>query len=155
MSKDGSLLHILSGYSDFPEDGGALHSAESVGLQTHGTEHDLEVEGTRFASCFAAAVSLSSGDLVLTGGQGHGRDVFLISEHGRTWVRLSIMIHARYGHAASRVTVGQEEYVMVAGGWTSQAQAQDTVELYSTDRDQWQHLDSLPSPRVHFTLQVG
>ena len=76
--------------------------------------------------------------------------------------RCRSMRHGRFGHAATRILVDQEEMVVVAGGFTrtqvasgrSEFEAQATVEMFSPSGMAWQQLPSLPHARVYFMLQV-
>ena len=155
VSDDGSLLHIISGYNDFSEDGLGLTTMQSVGLQGTRKEKRLGVALKPYSSSLTSAVSLSSGDVILTGGQGQGSSAFLLGGPDMdTWTRLKSMLSSRYGHASSRIGSAQEEFVIVAGGWDSRGAAQSKVELYSVKQDAWNKLQDMPSPRVLFTLQV-
>ena len=108
-----------------------------------------------YSSSLASAVSLSSGDVILTGGQGQGSAAFLLGGPDMdTWTQLKSMLSSRYGHASSRISSAQEESVIVAGGWDSRGAAQSKVELYIVKQDTWKQLQDMPSPRVLFTLQV-
>ena len=72
------------------------------------------------------------------------------------------MKHGRFGHAATRLQVDQEEMVVVAGGFTrtqvasgrSEFEAQATVEMFSPSSMAWLQLPSLPHARVYFMIQV-
>ena len=64
------------------------------------------------------------------------------------------MSAGRLGHASVATTLGGEESVLVAGGWNSDGVESSSVELFSVEQNQWKHLESLPLPRVDFTLQV-
>ena len=128
---------------------------QSVGLQGPREEKRLGVALKAYSSSLASAVSLSSGDVILTGGQGQGNAAFLLGSPGMdTWTRLKSMLSTRYGHASSRIGFGKEESVIVAGGWDSRGVAQSKVELYIVKQDTWRQLQDMPSPRVLFTLQV-
>ena len=128
-----------------------------MGLRGKSEETSLSGDSlTSYSSCLASAVTLSSGDVILTGGQGQAREAFLIS--GATldiWRKLRRMSNPRYGHASCCLVVEGSEKVMVAGGWDLKGRVQATVELYSLSRDMWYQLEDMLSPRVYFTLQVG
>ena len=128
-----------------------------MGLRGKLEETSLSVESSSsYSSCLASAVTLSSGDVILTGGQGQAREVFLVSgAELEAWKRLSRMSSPRYGHASCCLVVEGEEKVMVAGGWDLKGRVQATVELYSLSKDKWYQLEDMLSPRVYFSLQVG
>ena len=124
-------------------------------------EEQLEVDSEPYYTRLAAAVSISSGDILITGGMDRERDVFLLSSTGLL-KRCRGMKHGRFGHAATRLLVDQEEMVVVAGGFTrtqiasgrSEFEAQATVEMFSPNTMAWLQLPSLPHARVYFMLQV-
>ena len=152
MSKNGQLLHIIGGRSHFKS---SLESMQSVGLQDTSKEQQMMVDRSLHSSRFASAVTLSTGDLVITGGKRNQRDAFLIIQSNLTnWSRLPRMRYGRYAHSSCSFTQDKEERVIVAGGWSEQGKAQASVEIYSFSKEQWIEFTSLPSPRVYFTLQV-
>ena len=137
----------------------SISSMQSVGLEGPGQEHKLVVPGggkEPYCSRMASAVTLTNGDILVTGGKGRGRDVFLLTGQDlRTWVRRQSLLQARRGHSSTVIMLGSEERVLVAGGWDDRRKALASVELYSVGQNNWHTLDPLPSPRGDFTLQVG
>ena len=128
---------------------------QSVGLRGKYEEVKLGMENSTYSSCLASAVTLSSGDVVLTGGRNQAREAFMIfGEEFETWKKLSKMSKPRYGHASCRLVVEGEERVVVAGGWDLRGRAQASVEMYSVSQERWRGLQNMPSPRVYFTLEV-
>ena len=126
-----------------------------MGLKAPNEEHKLvvsEKEMTPYHSRLASAVTLTGGDVLVTGGRGTEHNVYLLT--GQDWVPRQRMLQDRLGHSSIRIMLGSEEHVMVAGGWDGLGVAMDSVELYSVGQDSWLYLQSLPSPRVDFTLQV-
>ena len=155
VSGDGSLLHLLSGYSDFSEDGSALATVQSVGLWGATKEEQLKVDSNSISSCLASAVTLSSGDILVTGGQSRARKVVILTGQALgNWRPMKEMLNGRYGHASSSIVSGFQENVIVAGGWDEQGNIQASVELYGVRDNHWTKLQDMPSPRVLFTLQV-
>ena len=158
LSRDGTHLHILSGESEDSET--TSTTMHSVGLEDHGEERKIVILGDhkdeKYASLQASAVSLSSGDVLITGGIGQERQVYLFKETNQArWTRRQPMNHPRSGHASARVVLGRNEKVLVAGGWIPPGQhPQASVEIYTPEQDSWQLLPSMPTARVDFTLQV-
>ena len=153
VSENGQLLHIIGGRSHFQS---SLESMQSVGLQDTSKEQQMMVDRRLHSSRFASAVTLSTGDLVITGGKRNQRDAFLIIQSNLTnWSRLPRMRYGRYAHSSCSFTQDKEERVIVAGGWSEQGRAQASVEIYSVLKEQWKDFTSLPSPRVYFSLQVS
>ena len=153
VSKNGQLLHIIGGRSHFKS---SLESMQSVGLQDTSKEQQMMVDRRLHSSRFASAVTLSTGDLVITGGKRNQRDAFLIIQSNLTnWSRLPRMRYGRYAHSSCSFTQDKEERVIVAGGWSEQGKAQASVEIYNFRKERWIELTSLPSPRVYFFLQVS
>ena len=153
VSPSSSLLHLIGGYSDLPADGGALHTLQSVSPWGQREEGVLELEDKTFPTLLASAVTLSSGEVFLTGGKTSPRTVCLLSGPKLTTLtRKAKMIYPRYGHASSRVVLEEQDLVIVAGGWASLGRAQDTAEIYR--QNSWRPLQNMPTARVYFTLQV-
>ena len=117
------------------------------------------VDNKSHSSLFASAVTLSSGDLFMTGGKDAPHDAFLISQFDLTnWRRLPQMKHGRFAHSSCNFVQDEEEFVIVAGGWGVEGdtlRAQAFVEIYNLSEAHWRELTSLPSPRVYFSLQVA
>ena len=152
VSRNGQSLHIIGGRSHFQS---SLESTQSVGLQEPSKEQQMMVDQRLHSSRFASVVTLSTGDLVITGGKTNQRDAFLISQFNLTnWSRLPQMNHGRFAHSSCSFIQDKEERVIVAGGWSEQGRAQASVEIYNLTKDRWIELTSLPSPRVYFSLQV-
>ena len=118
MSADGKFLDIISGYADWTHDRG-LPTRQRVGLGGAAGEEKLILGGGPYSTRLAVAVTLSSGDVLVTGGMNRERVTVLLnqSSHGKTLVtELQRMNHGRIGHAGAVMTVQQEEQVVVAGG---------------------------------------
>ena len=120
----------------------------------------MMVDERLHSSRFASVVTLSTGDLVITGGKSNQRNAFLISQANLTnWNRLPRMKYGRFGHSSCRIIQDEEESVIVAGGWREEEgnflKAQSSVEIYNFRKERWIELTSLPSPRVYFFLQVS
>ena len=155
VSKDKTKLHIISGFSEYTEDG--LNSLQSVGLDDWGEERVIKIEGTTttFSTRQASAVTLESGHLLVSGGFGQEQNVFLVDTFAITsWVRKCDMQHPRMGHSSARIVLDAKEMVIVAGGWDRRSAAQASAEIYSLAEDLWQDIPSLPQARVDFTLNV-
>ena len=155
VSKDKTKLHIISGFSEYTEDG--LNSLQSVGLDDWGEERVIKIEGpaTTFSTRQASAVTLESGHLLVSGGFGQEQNVFLVDTFAITsWVRKCDMQHPRMGHSSARIVLDAKEMVIVAGGWDRRSAAQASAEIYSLAEDRWQDIPSLPQARVDFTLNV-
>ena len=154
MSGEGSQLHIFGGFSE-EVDGWALDTEQAVEVNGHSLLRPLGGKKNRFSSRLSSAVTLLSGDFILTGGKGCGRDVFLLSgSEAPAWTELSSMLNSRYGHASSMIFLNYDQHVIVAGGYDSQHKPQDSVEIYNVHENNWTPLESLPTPRVYFSLQV-
>ena len=82
-------------------------------------------------------------------------DVFLISgTKMNVCIRRKPLLEGRLGHASIEQMLGNEVAVVVAGGWGNSRQPLASVELFRVKKNHWENLQSLPSPRVDFTLQV-
>ena len=157
MTRDKSLMHMIGGYSDQLEDDWALPTTQGIGLNGTDTEQPLKIENKIKTSSYASAVSLSNGDVLLTGGRTNSNSVFrLIGPDLVVGIVRSKMKHGRYGHASSVVVLGQKEHVIVAGGWDKRipGRIHTSVEIYSNELNQWHPLPELPTARVFFNLQV-
>ena len=162
MIGNGSILAMLGGYSPVAllGTGRSMPSIQMIGLDNHVKEHKLLIPETNkrlshSSSRLASAVTLSTGEVILTGGLGMEREVFLLSGLNlEKIVQKNKMSAGRLGHASVATRLGGEESVLVAGGWDSEGIASTSVEVFSVKQNQWKHLESLPSPRVDFTLQV-
>ena len=155
MSKDGSLLHIIGGRSNFKKLGYALPSSQSVSAYIQMPQQDIMLDSKQLTSCFSSSVTLSSGDIVLTGGKTEQRGAFLLSGQSlNVLTRLPLMHNPRYGHASCVFSHGQAEQVIVAGGWNQFDEVQASVELFDIEKKTWTELTNMPSPRVYFSLQV-
>ena len=129
---------------------------QSVGLNEIFEEQQITIEAGVFSYWFPSAVTLTTGDIVLTGGRHTAREAALRSKLG-IWTRLPEMIHGRYGHSSCGVFHEDSEHVLVAGGWDREgAGIQATVELYEISQPErgWIEIGSMVSPRTLFTLQV-
>ena len=158
VSKDGTRLHIFSGYNKFGQ--AALSTFQSIGLENWGEEQEIVVarEGEHKRAYFsrhASAITLASGDILVTGGMRRETEVFLVDGRDLAmWTPRSSMHHPRSGHSSARIVLEREEKVLVVGGWDKRGVCQVTAEIYSLKDDSWERLPSLPTPRVDFTLKV-
>ena len=105
-------------------------------------------------SRLAKAVTLSTGDIVVTGGRGSENEVWmkLVSSQ---WTRKKDMPEGRKGHAAAAVNVGGQEVVVVAGGWGVGGKELASTSRYNPYEDKWVNLPNMLAPRVDFVLQVN
>ena len=158
MSKDGTELHIFSGYNKFGQ--AALSTLQSIGVKDWGEEQEIVVarEGEpkrAYFSRHASAITLASGDILVTGGMRRETEVFLVDGRDLTrWTPRSSMHHPRSGHSIARIVLDREEKVLVVGGWDKRGVCQATAEIHSLKDDSWVSMPSLPTPRVDFTLKV-
>ena len=134
---------------------------QSVGLYDVGQEQQIRVAGPEggrkkpFSAILASAVTLASGDILVTGGVGREREVYLLAGSDLTsWTLKTPMTYPRSSHASARIVIGREEKVLAAGGWDSSGEVQATVEIYTRTKDVWETMPSLPTPRVDFALKV-
>ena len=159
VSKDGTQLHIFSGFNNFGQ--AALSTLQSIGLENWSEEQEIVAarlgEPKRaYFSRHASAITLASGDILVTGGMRRETEVFLVDGNDVTkWSPRSSMQHPRSGHSSARIVLGREEKVLVVGGWDKRGVCQATAEIHSLKDDRWESLPSLPTPRVDFTLKVG
>ena len=101
----------------------------------------------------AAAVTLRTGSVVVTGGRGGERDVWMSTvDTPVMWSRRQDMLEGRKGHAAVVVNIGSEDMVVVAGGWGNGGKELDSVHVYKPELDKWDVLQKMPAPRVDFDL---
>ena len=132
---------------------------QSIGLDGRGKEHSLMVPAVKeipYYSRMASAITLSTGEVLVTGGSGMKMDdVFLLNgTEMNVWIRCKPLLEGRLGHASIEQILGSEVTVVVAGGWGNTGQLLASVELFRVEQNRWENLQSLPSPRVDFTLQV-
>ena len=118
-----------------------MSSMQSVGLNDRYDEQEIKVagpgEGRRrpYSSLRAAAVTLESGDILVTGGMRREREVFLVSGTDLSqWSRRQDMLEPRMGHASARVVLGRQEKVLAVGGWDKRGQVQPSTEMYTPGR---------------------
>ena len=150
MSGDGSKLLLISGYN-FDDEDQALSSVQL--LSTEGPKKEVFYPSL---SRLAAAVTLETGAVVVTGGLGSENQVWIKpSTSDVTWSRGKDMFEGRKGHAAGIAKLDEIEVVVVAGGWGILDQELNSVELYRQDQDQWTSRPSMCKPRVDFALKVG
>ena len=151
ISADESLLHIIGGRSHSQ----VLQSMQSVGMNKMFEEQQIEIDSELVSSWFASAVTLTTGNIVLTGGRHTANEAVLRSNQG-IWTGLPQMIHGRYGHSSCSIFHDDNEHVLVAGGWDREGGIQATVELYKISKPErgWIEIGSMVSPRTLFTLQV-
>lgn len=129
----------------------------SVGLQDPGEERQIKVgQDKKYKSIQASAVTLSSGDVLVTGGiMGRQDEVYLFTDADQTrWTQKQSMNHPRSGHSSTRVVLERKEKVLVAGGWINGEQATASAEIYTLGQDNWMLLPAMPAARVDFTLKV-
>ena len=159
VSKDGKQLHIFSGYNNFGQ--AALSTLQSISVNDWGEEQEIVVarEGEpkrAYFSRHASAVTLASGDILVTGGMRRETEAFLVDGRDLTkWTPRSSMHHPRSGHSSAKIVLDREEKVLVVGGWDKRGVCQATTEIHSIKDDIWESLPSLPTPRVDFTLKVS
>ena len=146
---DGSTLQMISGYNPEEEEW-TLSSIQF--LTTDGSNKEASYPTL---SRLAAAVTLSTGSILVTGGRVNEKQVWMSASNSSTsWVRKKDMLEGRKGHAAAAVMLADVEVVIVAGGWSFLAQELASVELYRPKQDQWSRLTSMPKARVDFALKV-
>ena len=144
-------MHIIGGRSHSQ----VLQSMQSVGLSEVFEEQQIEMNSELVSFWFASAVTLTTGNIVLTGGRHTAHEAVLRSNLG-IWTRLPQMLHGRYGHSSCSVFLEDSEHVLVAGGWDREGGVQATVELYKISQPErgWRDIGRMVSPRTLFTLQV-
>ena len=127
---------------------------QSVGLSEVFEEQPIEIDSELVSFWFASAVTLTTGNIVLTGGRHTAHEAVLRSNG--IWTRLPQMLHGRYGHSSCSVFLEDNEHVLVAGGWDREGGVQATVELYKISQPKrgWRDIGRMVSPRTLFTLQV-
>ena len=89
-----------------------------------------------FHSCLANAVILSSGAVVVTGGRGSEKEVWM-SSVSTQWTRKKNMPVGRKGHAAAAVKVGGVESVIVPGGWDKHGKELARVSMFMPYKDKF------------------
>ena len=147
-----SQLHIISGYSALSEDRG-IPSMQTVNLGGPGKDESIEMD--RYSSRLAAAVTLSSGEVLITGGKGKEQEAFLLSGLAhKTWLQRADMLTPRIGHGAVSLQLYGKETVMVAGGWDRLGRTLSSVEIFLVGENVWQEFIAMPSPRADFSLQA-
>ena len=150
-------MYLISGYSALNVHR-ALPTIQAVGLHGLKKEQTIVIEGNKeesYSSRLAAAVTLSSGGVLITGGKGREQEVFLLSGFKlNTWRRRADMLSPRMGHAAVSLQLDGMEVVMAAGGWDRRGTTLSSVEIFLVGRNVWQEYAAMPSPRADFTLQV-
>ena len=100
-------------------------------------------------------MTLSSGDVLITGGKEREQQVFLVSGLAhKTWHRRADMLTPRIGHAAVSFQLEGKETVMVAGGWDRRGRTLSSVEIFLVGENVWQEFIAMPSPRADFSLQA-
>ena len=158
VSADHASLFIISGYADFVDDDqvyqDALRSMEKVGGKRRMKEQKLPFN---YTSRLAAAITLHSGQILVTGGKNREKQVFLVdvSSKNYIWTPREDMLYPRIGHAIARVNIGPEECVFVAGGYDQNLKFHKSVEFFKVCEDKWRHSPyDLPNPRAFFLLQV-
>ena len=154
---NGSQMYLISGYSALNVHR-ALPSIQAIGLHRLNKEQTIVIEGNKeesYSSRLAAAVTLSSGGVLITGGKGREQEVYLLSGLKlNTWQRRADMLSPRMGHAAVSLQLDGMEVVMAAGGWDRRGTTLSSVEIFLVGRNVWQEYAAMPSPRADFALQV-
>ena len=146
-------MHIIGGFT--ADDG--PNSLQSVGLHDWGDRQVIKMDSTTttHSTYQASAVTLESGDLLVTGGFGQEQNVYLVGSSEITkWIRKCNMRHPRMGHSSARIVLDTKEKVIVAGGWDRRSEALKSAEIYSVAKNLWEDISSLPQARVDFTLNV-
>ena len=155
---NGSQVYLISGYSALNLHR-ALPSVQAIGLRGLQEEQTIFLDGNKeesYSSRLAAAVALSSGGVLITGGKGREQEVFLLSGPKlSSWQRGADMRSPRMGHAAVSLELDGTEVVMVAGGWDRRGKTLSSVEIFVVGQNVWREYPPMPSPRADFTLQVG
>ena len=150
-------MYLISGYSALNVHR-ALPSIQAIGLHRLNKEQTIVIEGNKeesYSSRLAAAVTLSSGGVLITGGKGREQEVYLLSGLKlNTWQRRADMLSPRMGHAAVSLQLDGMEVVMAAGGWDRRGTTLSSVEIFLVGRNVWQEYAAMPSPRADFALQV-
>ena len=127
------MLYILSGYSTV-ETNRSSPSMQSISLDGPRKERILmvpEVEKTLYCSRMASAVTLKTGQVLVTGGSGMERDVFLLNGTDlNEGIRRRSLLVGRLGHASTVRMLRTEEVVLVAGGWSDERKPLNSVELF-------------------------
>ena len=115
---DGAQMYLFSGYSALTMQR-ALPTLQTISSQRLTAEEKIVIDGEEsYSSRLAVAVTLSSGDVLITGGKEREQQVFLVSGLAhKTWHRRADMLTPRIGHAAVSFQLDGKETVMVAGGW--------------------------------------
>ena len=149
MSGDGSSLLIISGYN-FDQENQTLPSTQY--LTTQGPQKEKTFPSH---SRLAAAVTLGNGAVIVTGGRGSEKQVWMsLTASSSKWGKQQAMLEGRKGHAAAAVSLNGLEVVIVAGGWGFKGKELDSVHMYNTQLDKWIALPRMMAPRVDFSLQV-
>ena len=141
VSTDDSLLHIIGGSSHSQ----VLQSTQSVELNSMFEERQIEIDSGLVSYWFASAVTLSSGNIVVTGGRQTAQEAVLWTKKG-IWTNLPQMIHGRYGHSSCSVFLEGSEHVLVAGGWDKEgAGVQASVEMYQISHPErgWREIEKM------------
>jgi hypothetical protein len=140
---------MIDGYSPDEEDG-ILSSIQFLTIE--GSKNETYCP---FQTRLAAAVTLSTGAIVVTGGCGSENKVWMNpSLPSRIWHRKQEMPEGRKGHASTSIRLRGEEVVIVAGGWGVMGTELSSVFVYKPEHDMWSRLPNMPNPRVDFALQV-
>ena len=149
MSGDGTSLIIISGYN-FDHEDQTLPSTQN--MATKGPQKE-EIFPSH--SRLSAAVTLGNGTVVVTGGRGSEKQVWMsLTTSSLKWGKRHDMMEGRKGHAAAAVSLDNLEVMIVAGGWGFKGKELDSVHLYNTQLDKWSTLPRMMAPRVDFSLQV-
>ena len=150
-------MYLISGYSALNVHR-ALPTIQAIGLRGLNREQTIVTDGDKeesYSSRLAAAVTLSSGEVLITGGKGKEQEVYLLSGLNlSTWKRRADMLSPRMGHAAVSLQLDGMEVVMAAGGWDRRGTTLSSVEIFLMGRNMWQEYPAMPSPRADFKLQV-
>ena len=148
-------MYLFSGYSALTMQR-ALPTFQTISSQGLTAEEKIVIDGKeRYSSRLAAAVTLSSGDVLITGGKEREQQVFLVSGLAhKTWLRRADMLTPRIGHAAVSFQLDGKETVMVAGGWDRLGRTLSSVEIFLVGENVWQEFIAMPSPRADFSLQA-
>jgi hypothetical protein len=124
VSGDGASLLIISGYN-FDEEDQTVPLIQS--LTTGGPKKEVPFPSH---SRLGAAVTLGNGAVVVTGGRGSEKQVWMTPQTASAiWKRRKDMLEGRKGHATAAVKVGGVEVVVVAGGWDCNGQELDSVHM--------------------------
>merc|ERR1711915_396862 len=144
---NGSAFLLFGGYN-FDEEHKTLATSQLV---IPATTEEEEQTPTEFR--LSAAVTLETGDVLVSGGKGRESQLWMWSpSSSQRWQRKRNMTEGRKGHAAAAINTSD---IIVAGGWNERGHELSSVYLYSLVEDEWREMPSMPKSRVDFVLKVS